>query len=88
MSCNFLCYFQTLLREEKHPSPPLGCVGGMEEALFQSAAFLRSCSSHLCQAGGSVTLSFYSCDKISRNSLQGFYKWLCSVGCARNEADA
>lgn len=30
---------------------------------------------------------FYS-DKISKNSLHDFYKWLCSTDSARNEADA
>ena len=89
VSHNFFCDFQTLLRGEKYPSHLLtSCVGGMKEALFQSAAFQWSCCSRFCQSGASLTLSFLLCDKISRNSLHGFYKWLCSTDSARNEADA
>lgn len=89
VSHNFLCYFQTLLRGEKSPSPlSTGCVGGMEEALFQSASFQQSCCSCFRWPGGSLTLSFLLHDTISRNSLQGFYKQLCKTNSVRNEADA
>lgn len=89
VSRNFLCYFQTQLCREKNSSRLLtSCVGGMKEAVFQSAAFQRSCCLHFCQSGGSLTLSFLFCDKISRNSLHGFYEQLCSTDSARNEADA
>lgn len=81
VSHNFLCYFLTLLRGVKYASHLwTSCVGGMKEALFQSAAFQQSC----CQSGGNLTLTFLLCGKISKNSLHGFYKWLCSTDSARN----
>lgn len=81
VSHNFLCCFLTLLRGVKYVSRLLTSdVGGMKDALFQSAAFQQSC----CQSGGNLTLTFLLCGKISKNSLHGFYKWLCSTDSARN----
>lgn len=90
----FLCHatssaISKLLCGEKYPpSISTGCVGGMKEALFQSASLQQSCCSCFHRSGGSLTLSFLLCDIISRNSLHGFYKQLCKTDSARNEADA